>query len=373
MPYRNPFGMVYDSGAYHNVMERVVALGDWAGFPARRTEARGRGKYRGIGVSNYVDTATGTPRERAEITVLPDGVVEVVVGTVSNGQGHETSFAQLIGEWLGVPIDCVRLVTGDTDRVSVGGGSHSGRALRLASIVMLNASRDIIAKGLQIASHLLEAAPADFEFEDGRFRVKGTDRSLGIFHVAQEALRRNDLPDELRGPLAAESEETVTLASFPYGCHVCEVEVDPDTGVVEIVRYNAVDDVGRAVNPLIVHGQIHGGITHGLGQALSEYCAYDRETGQLLSGSLLDYALPRADRLPFFTTELSEVPTPTHPLGIRPAGEGGTTPALGVVINAIVDALAEFGVTHIEMPATPDRVWRAIHRNGSAASARSPG
>jgi carbon-monoxide dehydrogenase large subunit len=363
MPYRNPFGMVYDSGAYHRVMDRVVVLGDWAGFPVRRAEARGRGKYRGIGVSNYVDTATGTPRERAEVTVLPDGVVEVVVGTVSNGQGHETSFAQLIGEWLGVPIDCVRLVTGDTDRVSVGGGSHSGRALRLASIVMLNASRDIIAKGLHIASHVMEAALADLEFTDGRFRVKGTDRTLGIFEAAAEALRRNDLPDELRGPLAAESDETNNLASFPYGCHVCEVEVDPETGVVEIARYTAVDDVGRAVNPLIVHGQIHGGITHGLGQAISEYCVYDRATGQLLSGSLLDYALPRADRLPFFKTELSEVPTPTHPLGIRPAGEGGTTPALGVVINAVVDALTEFGVTHIEMPATPERVWRAIHQS----------
>jgi carbon-monoxide dehydrogenase large subunit len=362
MPYRNPFGMVYDSGHYHGVMERVVALGDWGGFPERRAEARQRGKYRGIGVANYVDTATGTPRERAEVTVLPEGVVEVVVGTVSNGQGHETSFAQLIGEWLGVPIDSVRLVTGDTDRVSVGGGSHSGRALRLASIVMLNASRDIVAKGLQIAGDVMEAAPADLEFADGRFRVKGTDRSLGIFEVAAEALRRNDLPEELRGPLAAESDETVNLASFPYGCHVCEVEVDPDTGVVEIARYTAVDDVGRAVNPLIVHGQIHGGITQGVGQALTENCVYDAGTGQLLSGSLLDYALPRADSLPFFTTELSEVPTPTHPLGIRPAGEGGTTPALGVLVNAVVDALAEFGVTHIEMPLTPERVWRAIHK-----------
>jgi carbon-monoxide dehydrogenase large subunit len=364
MPYRNPFGMVYDSGAYHRVMERVLALGDWGGSPARRAEARKRGKYRGIGVANYVDTATGTPRERAEVTVLPDGVVEVVVGTVSNGQGHETSFAQLVGEWLGVPIDSVRLVTGDTDRVSVGGGSHSGRALRLASIVMLNASRDIIAKGLQIASHAMEAAATDIEFIDGRFAVKGTDRSLGIFEIATEALHRNDLPDDLRGPLRAESDETVNIASFPYGCHVCEVEVDPDTGVVELVRYTAVDDVGRAVNPMIVHGQIHGGITHGVGQAMSEYCCYDRQTGQLLSGSLMDYALPRADTLPLFATELSEVPSPTHPLGIRPAGEGGTTPAPGVVINAIVDALSDFGVTHIEMPATPERVWRAMHRRG---------
>jgi len=362
MPYRNPFGMVYDSGAYHQVMERVVALGDWSGFPARRAEARKRGKYRGIGVANYVDTATGTPRERAEVTVLPDQVVEVVVGTVSNGQGHETSFAQLIGEWLGVPIDTVRLVTGDTDRVSVGGGSHSGRALRLASIVMLNASRDVIAKGLKIASHVLEASTNDLEFVDGQFMIKGTDRSLGIFEVAAAALRRNNLPDDLRGPLSAESDETVNIASFPYGCHVCEVEVDPETGVVELARYTAVDDVGRAVNPMIVHGQIHGGITQGVGQAMSEHCFYDRETGQLLSGSLMDYAMPRADTLPFFATELSEIPTPTHPLGIRPAGEGGTTPVLGVVINAIVDALGEFGVTHIEMPATPERVWRATHR-----------
>jgi carbon-monoxide dehydrogenase large subunit len=362
MPYRNPFGMVYDSGAYHQVMERVLDLGDWAEFPARRAESRKRGKYRGIGVSNYVDTATGTPRERAEVTVLPDGVVEVVVGTVSNGQGHETSFAQLISEWLGVPIDSVRLVTGDTDRVSVGGGSHSGRALRLASIVMLNASRDIIDKSMRIASHALEVATNDLEFIDGRFAVKGTDRSLGIFEVAAEALRRNDLPDDLCGPLNAESDETINIASFPYGCHVCEVEVDPDTGVVELVRYTAVDDVGRAVNPMIVHGQIHGGITHGVGQALSESCVYDRGTGQLLSGSLLDYAVLRADTLPFFATELSEIPAATHPLGIRPAGEGGTTPALGVVINAIVDALSEFGVTHIEMPAKPERVWRAIHK-----------
>ncbi len=364
MPYTNPFGMIYDSGEYHNVMERVLELADWAGFPARRTAAGMRGRCRGIGVANYVDTATGTPRERAEMTILPEGVVEIVLGTVSNGQGHETSFAQLVTEWLGVPLDAVRFVTGDTDRVSVGGGSHSGRALRLASIVMLNASRDIVARGLRIAGHVLEAAATDLEFADGRFAVKGTDRSIGIFEVAAEALRRNDLPDELGGPLSAESDETVNLAAFPYGCHVCEVEIDPETGVVELMRYSAVDDVGRAVNPMIVHGQVHGGIVQGIGQALSEQCVYDPQSGQLLTGSLMDYALPHADTLPFFATELSEVPTPTHPLGIRPAGEGGTTPALGAVVNAVVDALAEFEVTHIEMPATPERVWRAIHGNG---------
>ncbi|HEX3399035.1 MAG TPA: xanthine dehydrogenase family protein molybdopterin-binding subunit [Acetobacteraceae bacterium] len=360
MPYRNPFGMVYDSGAYHEVMDRVVRLGGWSGFPARRVEAKARGKYRGIGMANYVDTATGVPRERAEITVQPEGAVEVVIGTVSSGQGHETSFAQLVGEWLGVPIDSVLLVTGDTDRVSVGGGSHSGRALRLGSIVMLRASEAIIAKGMRIASHVLEVGAADLEFSAGRFTVTGTDRSIGIFEVAAAAAQRNDLPDDLRGKLDAVGDETIPLAAFPYGCHVCEVEVDPDTGVVEIVRYSAVDDVGRAVNPMIVHGQVQGGITHGIGQALMEHCCYDPESGQLLSGSFMDYAIARASNVPFFTTELSEVPSPTHPLGIRPAGEGGTTPALGAVVNAIVDALAEFGVSHIEMPATPERVWRAI-------------
>jgi carbon-monoxide dehydrogenase large subunit len=364
MPYTNPFGMVYDSGEYHDCMERVLRLGDWQGFPARRAEAKARGKRRGIGVANYVDTATGAPREKAEMVVKPEGIVEVAIGTVSQGQGHETSFAQLITEFLGVPIDSIRLVTGDTARVSVGGGAHSGRALRLGSIVMLNASKAIIEKGLLIASHVLEADVADLEFVAGNFTVKGTDRAIGIFETARAALERNDLPDELRGLLGAESDETVELAAFPYGCHVCEVEIDPETGVLDIVRYSAVDDVGRAVNPMIVHGQVHGGIVQGVGQAIMENAYYDPDSGQLLAGSFMDYAMPRADRMPFFDCELSEVPSPTHPLGIRPGGEGGTTPALGVVINAVVDALSEFGVTHIEMPATSERIWRAI--NGKA-------
>jgi carbon-monoxide dehydrogenase large subunit len=359
MPYRNPFGLEYDSGAYHKVMETVLALGDWQGFPARRHAARERGKLRGIGIANYVDTATGVPRERAEITVLPSGAVEVVIGTVSSGQGHETSFAQLVGEWLGVPMDSVLLVQGDTARVSVGGGSHSGRALRLGSIVMLGASNEIIAKGLRIAGHILEAAVADMEFSSGRFTVKGTDRSIGIFELAAAAAQRDDLPDDLR-KLDGIGDDTIIQAAFPYGCHVCEVEIDPETGVVAVVNYSAVDDVGRAVNPMIVHGQVHGGIAHGIGQALLEQVWYDPQSGQLLSGSLMDYAIAHADNVPFYQTELSEVPSPTHPLGIRPAGEGGTTPALAAVTNAVVDALSDFGVTHIEMPVTPERVWRAM-------------
>ncbi|HEY1934057.1 MAG TPA: xanthine dehydrogenase family protein molybdopterin-binding subunit [Acetobacteraceae bacterium] len=360
MPYRNPFGMVYDNGAYHAVMERTLELADWNGFAARRAEAKARGKCRGIGIANYLDTATGVPRERAEVTVMPEGIVEIVIGTVSQGQGHDTSFAQLMTEFLGVPLETVRFVTGDTARVKFGGGAHSGRAMRLGSIVMHKASGEIIEKGLRIASHLLEADVADLSFGDGRFTVAGTDRSIHLFEVARAAATHVDLPEDLRGKLDAISDETVPEASFPYGCHVCEVEVDPDTGVVRVVRHTAVDDVGRAVNPMIVHGQVHGGIVQGLGQALCEQAFYEPESGQLLAGSFMDYTMPRADMFPFFDAEMSEVPSTTHPLGIRPAGEGGTTPALAVLVNAVVDALSDYGVTHVEMPVTAERVWRAI-------------
>ena len=360
MPYKNPFGMEYDSGDYPAVMASALKLADWAGFPRRRAEAKQRGKRRGMGVANYVDTASGVPREKAEITVLPEGAVEVVIGITSQGQGHETSFAQLVTEWLGVPIECVRFVTGDTDRVSVGGGAHSGRGMRLGSIVIKKSSNDVIARAARIAEQLLETAAADIEFKNGRFTVKGTNHSVGLFEVARAALERADLPPDLQGPLAAACDETVPQASFPYGCHACEVEVDPETGLTTLVGYAAVDDVGLAVNPLIIHGQIHGGIAQGAGQALLEHCHYDAQDGQLLAASFMDYAVPRAFDLPFYATDLSEVPSTTHPLGIRPAGEGGTVPALAVIINAIVDALAEFGVRHIEMPATPENVWRAI-------------
>jgi carbon-monoxide dehydrogenase large subunit len=366
LPYTNPFGMMYDSGDYHGVMEKALELGDWPGFPARREEARRRGKVRGIGVANYVDTATGVPRERAEITVHPQGRVSVVVGTVSNGQGHETSFAQLVTEWLGVALDQVDIIAGDTDIVKVGGGTHSGRGMRLVSIVVFNASHQIVEKGRRIAARLLESDPSQVQFEAGRFTIAGSGRAVGLFDVAAAAERLADLPEDLRGPLAAFSDETVKDASFPYGAHVCEVEIDPQLGAVAIVRYAAVDDAGRAVNPMIVHGQTHGGIVQGVGQALYEHCYYDPESGQLLAGSFMDYAMPRADQFPNFVTHISEVPSTTHPLGLRPAGEGGTTPALAVVINAVVDALTEFGVRHVEMPATPERVWRAIREAGPA-------
>jgi carbon-monoxide dehydrogenase large subunit len=348
MPYRNGLGIVYDSGDYRAALDRAVALADWAGFETRRAEARRRGRYRGIGVANYLELNTGDPRERAHITVRPEGRIDLVLGTLSSGQGHATSFAQLLVEWLGVELSQVRLITGDTDVTVVGGGAHSARALRLAAVVMAKASDQIVEKGTRIAAGLLEAAEADIEFSARRFRVKGTDRSVDLYEVAAA------------GRLDGLSDEVLTAPSFPYGCAVCEVEVDPETGEVEVVRYTTVDDCGRAVNPMILHGQTHGGIAQGVGQALWESCAYDADTGQLLSATLMDYALPRADMLPAFTTEISEVPSTSHPLGLRGGGEGGTTPALGAVVNAICDALAELGVEHIELPATSQRVWQAI-------------
>jgi carbon-monoxide dehydrogenase large subunit len=359
MPYRNAVGTLYDSGDYLAALDRAVALADWTGFETRRAAARRRGRYRGIGVASYIELNTGFPRERARVTVRPEGAVDVVLGTLSSGQGHATSFGQLIVEWLGVELSQVNLVTGDTDVTIVGGGAHSARALRLAAVVMAKASDQIVDKGQRIAAWLLEAAEADIEFSSRRFSVKGTDRSVDLFEAAAAALRP-DAPEGCRGPLDGTSDETMPVPSFPYGTAVCEVEVDPETGVVEVVRYTTVDDCGRAVNPMILHGQTHGGIAQGVGQALWESCAYDDETGQLLSATLMDYALPRADMLPSFTTEISEVPSTSHPLGLRGGGEGGTTPALGAVVNAIVDALAELGVEHIEMPATPARVWQAI-------------
>ncbi|MGE0748489.1 MAG: xanthine dehydrogenase family protein molybdopterin-binding subunit, partial [Rhodospirillales bacterium] len=365
LPYTNPLGLTYDSGTFGAAMEKALAIGDWAGYPARRAAARRRGKLSGIGVANYIEVTSGFPLERTEITVRMDETVDVVIGTTPSGQGHETSFAQCVAEWLGVPFAAIRLITGDTDVVKEGGGSHSARSMRMAGIVMGRASEMIVEKGKQIAAHLLEAAAADIAFAQGRFTVAGTDRSVGIFAVAAAAATRADLPDGLKGPLGAAHEEMMKVPGFPYGAQVCEVEIDPETGVMEIVRHTAVDDVGRAINPLILHGQAHGGIVQAAGQALCEHAYYDPATGQMLSGSFMDYAMPRADMFPSFATEIMEVPTPSNPLGVRGGGEGGATPALAVIVNAAVDALAEFGVTHLDMPLTPERLWRAMRRQES--------
>ncbi|MDE0058800.1 MAG: xanthine dehydrogenase family protein molybdopterin-binding subunit [Defluviicoccus sp.] len=353
MPYRTALGLTYDSGDYEEAMDRALRLADWDGFPARRAEARARGRLRGIGLANSIEITSGFPVERAGIAVRSPNLVEVVIGTLSSGQGHETAFAQCVADWLGVPFDSIRLVTGDTDIVPEGGGSHSARSMRMAGIVMGRASELVIEKAKTIAADMLEAAVEDVAFDAGRFAILGTDRGVTLFDVASAAEARGET-------LAAEHTEKMSHPGFPYGTQVCEVEIDPETGAIDVVRYAAVDDVGRAVNPMILHGQAHGGIVQGAGQALLEHARYDPESGQMLAGSLMDYAIARADDFPFFDTEIMEIPSPTNPLGVRGGGEGGTTPALAVVVNAICDALAEHGVRHVEMPATPESIWRMI-------------
>ena len=348
MPHRNAFGVIYDSGDYAGTLDQVLKLADWNGYEARRERSRACGLHRGLGLGGYVEAQSGAPNERAEVTVRADGIVEIVIGTLSSGQGHETSFAQLVTEWLGIPAGKVRIDSSDTDRLLVGGGSHSGRSIRLAGTTIHKASQGIVAKGLKLAAQDLEASEADIAFADGRFTVKGTDRGVGLVELAAR-----------HGPIADAGDVDSRVGSYPYGWHVCEVDVDVETGVARIDRYTTIDDVGRAVNPLILHGQTHGGIVQGAGQALMERSCYDG-AGQLLTGSFMDYAMPRADDFPQFATALSEVPATNHPLGFRGGGEGGITPALGVIINAVVDALAEFGVTHIDMPASPERVWQAL-------------
>ena len=347
-------------------MDTAIAISDWKEFAKRRRESRKLGKLRGIGLANYIECTMGYPREWSKITVKPEGEVEVAIGTLSSGQGHETSFAQCVSEWLAVPFEQVKLVQGDTDIVPVGGGSHSGRSMRFASIVMGTCSNAIIARSKRIAGRMLETEPDKVEFKDGRFRSDTSQRSFDVFEIARAAQTLNDLEDDLRGPLSAESDQHFTDGGYPYGCAVCEVEIEPDTGAVEIVRYSAVDDVGRAVNPMILHGQTHGAIAQGVGQALWEHCIVDPDSGQVMTGSFMDYAMPRADGLPSFRTELMEVLSPSNPLGVRAGGEGGTTPALGAVVNAVVDALRDYGVTHMDMPLTPEKIWRAI-RDGKSA------
>ncbi len=363
MPYRNAVGMSYDSGTYEANMDAAMRLADWNGFDRRREASRSRGKLLGRGLANYVESSIGSPRERAEITVTPAGRVRVVIGTQPSGQGHETSFAQVVAMLLSVPVDAVDIVLGDTDVVSVGGGSHSGRSMRHAATVFSMVAEKLIENGKRIAAFLLEADPAKVEFTGGRFFSPGADRSFDFLELARDA-GAGLLPKELKSALAVAADNEMHDPVFPNGCAICECEVDPETGSVEITRFTAVDDVGRCINPMIVHGQTHGGAAQGIGQALSEIFFVDPGTGQPHTGSLMDYAIPRSDTLPFFTAEIVEVLSPTNPLGIKAAGEGATTPAPAAVINAIVDALAPLGVRDISMPATPEKVWRAIREAG---------
>ena len=364
MPYRNAVGMVYDSGDYLKSLDMVMGLTDWDGFENRKAEAKARGKLLGRGLCHYVESSIGTPVEQSEIHVRGDEQrVDLVIGTQPSGQGHETSFAQVAAEWLGVPTDEVQIVLGDTDVVKVGGGSHSGRSMRMAGTVIVKTADALIAKGKKLASLVMEAAEGDIEFADGRFSIAGTDRSIGLYELASAAAKRNDLPEELQGGLSHTESNEMHTPVFPNGCQLCEVEIDEETGAVQIVRYASVDDVGRAINPLIVDGQTHGAIVQGVGQALWEQCVFD-ESGQPLCGSFMDYGMPKADHFPDFKTALNEVPSPTNPLGVKAGGEGGTTGAPGVIGNAVMDALRPCGVKDLPMPFTAHKIWQAM-RNGA--------
>ena len=368
MPYDNGFGLTHDSGDYPQALEAAVELSDWDGFPARRNEATKRGRLRGIGIANYADLSTGYPREWTEIDVRPEGEIMVQIGTMATGQGHETTFSQLVAEVLEVPFDAIDVGYGDTDKIKDGGGTHSGRSMRMGAIVLCDASNKIIARARRIASHVLEAAEADIEYAETVFTVAGTDRRISLFDVAAAARDRTDLAEDLRGELKEEADVHFAQAVIGSGCHVCEVEIDPDTGVVEVVDWTAVDDVGRAINPMTLDGQTHGGVLQGIGQALMENCAYDTETGQMIGATFMDYAMPRADIVPAYRTKLLEVPSPSNPLGIKPGSEGGTAVAPAAIANAIVDALKGHGVKHIELPATPERIWRAMEQTSTACT-----
>ncbi len=370
MPYRNAVGMKYDSGTYETNMDLAMKIADVEGFKQRRRGAKKRGRLLGLGLSNYVESSIGAPRERAEITVKPAGRVGVVIGTQPSGQGHETSFAQVTADMLHLPVETVDIILGDTDIVSVGGGSHSGRSMRHAGTVIAKAATDLIAKGKQVAAMALQAPADSVQFSDGRFSSPASNRSFDFFELAKEASQLKLTP-EVKDGLAAAADNEMHDPVFPNGCAICEIEVDPETGHVEIMRYAAVDDVGRCINPLIVHGQTHGGIAQGVGQALWEQCYVEPSSGQPLCGSFMDYGMPRSNTLPSFKAEIVEVLSPTNPLGIKAGGEGGTTPAPAVIISAIVDALRDYGIRDIVMPATPFAVWQAIQSAKAASPARS--
>jgi carbon-monoxide dehydrogenase large subunit len=360
MPYRNALGVTYDCGAFAEVLAEALRASAYADFPTRRAAAAAHGKLRGIGIGFAIERAAAPGLEFAEIRFNPGGSAILLMGTKNQGQGHETTFKQILHERLGIDPAEVQFIDGDTDRVAFGIGSTGSRSTVIGGTAVWRAADKIIAKGKRIAAHLLEAAAADLDFADGRFTIAGTDRSVSLKDVARAAFQPNRLPPGLEGGFF----ETATFApaadTYPNGVHVCEVEIDPDTGAPEIVAYTVVDDVGAVINPTTLKGQIHGGVAQGLGQILLEEVAYDPETGQLLSGSLMDYALPRADDLCPMQVLSHPVPTALNPLGAKGAGEAGTVGALPAVMNAILDALAPRGVHQLDMPATPEKIWRAL-------------
>jgi len=359
MPYHTHTHYVYDSGEFEALMGKCLELADWNGFPARKAQSQAAGRLRGRGLAYFIEEA-GIFNERMDLRFDAEGNVAILAGTHSHGQGHETAFAQMVSEFLGIPFDSIRYVQGDTEKVAVGRGTYASRSVMNGGCALKSASEDVIAKGRRMAAFLMEGKVEDVEFADGIYRMQGTNRSMPLQEVAKAFFRPMGIPIDLGVGLEGHGSWASEPGNFPNGCHACEVEIDPDTGTVSVVRYACVDDLGRVINPMIVEGQIHGALAQGLGQALMEHVVYDRDSGQLVSGSFMDYAMPRAGDLPPIAIDFHNVPARTNPLGVKGVGEAGCTGSPPAIMNAILDALRPLGVKALDMPATPARVWRAI-------------
>ena len=360
MPVKTALGLVYDCGAFGENQMRVLEMADYKGFPERRDAARARGRLRGIGIANPIERSASPSPDFAEIRFSTDGTATILMGTKSQGQGHETVYKQIVGDRLGLDPARMRVVDGDTDRVAFGIGTMGSRSTVIGGSALYYAADKVIEKAKKVAAHMLEAAETDIEFGDGAFSVAGTDRSVRLTDVAKASFLPAKLPPGVEPGLFENATFAPDDDTYPNGSHVCEVEIDPETGETDVVGYWVVDDVGVMVNPVIVKGQIHGGVAQGVGQALGEQVAYDPDSGQLLSGSFMDYRMPRAGDFPGIEIEGNGVPTQRNPLGVKGAGEAGTVGALPATMNAVMNALAEVGVTDLDMPATPSSIWQAI-------------
>jgi carbon-monoxide dehydrogenase large subunit len=360
MPYKTALGLNYDSGEFARNMDQALAAADLTGFPARRAEARARGRHRGLGHAVYIEQSGFPPDEFAELRFDPSGTLTILMGTQSSGQGHQTAYTQLAAERLGVAPEKIRVLQGDTAAISFGRGTGGSRSIPVGGASLVQAADKLIAKGRRIAAHLFEAAEADVEFADGVFSVSGTDRRLGVEEVARAAFDPARQAPGVEPGFDESGHYAPPQPTFPNGCHVCEVEIEPDTGHIDILRYLVVDDFGTVINPLLLAGQVQGGVAQGVGQAVLERTVFDPETGQLLTGSLTDYCLARADDLPAIEFAYNVVPCRTNPLGVKGAGEAGAIGAPPALVNAVIDALAELGIEHLDMPLTPERLWQAV-------------
>jgi carbon-monoxide dehydrogenase large subunit len=362
-PYSAPSGSVYDGGDFSAILDEALKASDFAGFEARRAEAKTRGKLRGIGIGNFLECTAPPAKEQGGIRFEKDGTVTIITGTLDYGQGHWSAFAQVLHQYLGVPFESVRLLQGDSDELVAGGGTGGSKSLMASGAAIIEASALVVEKGKLAASYILESSVADIEFDAGQFTIAGTDRGIGVMELAARLRESHSLPSEVPASLDVQHVFDQAPMAYPNGCHVCELEIEPETGLTKIVNYTSVNDFGVVVNPLLVAGQAHGGIVQGIGQILHEQVSYSEE-GQLLSGSFMDYGLPRADDLPSFDVQSHPVPCTTNPLGAKGCGEAGCAGSLPAVMNALVDALRPLGVNHLDMPVTPEKLWRAIHAAG---------